>query len=59
MQRKSQLPKAFTGFRRELQVLAKRKLEMGEIHTSNNDGFKIEDTGIRIVRVRSDGGKGC
>jgi hypothetical protein len=29
---------------------------MGEIHTSNND-FKIEDTGIRIVRVHSDGGK--
>jgi hypothetical protein len=34
MQRKSQLPKAFTAFRRELQVLAKRKLEMGEIHTT-------------------------
>ena len=57
MQRKSQLPQAFTAFRRELQVLAKRKLEMGEIHTSNNDDFKIEDAGIRIVRVHSDGGK--
>jgi hypothetical protein len=57
MQRKSQLPQAFTAFRRELQVLAKRKLELGEIHTSNNDDFKIEDTGIRIVRVHSDGGK--
>jgi hypothetical protein len=30
---------------------------MGEIHTSNNDDFKIEDAGIRIVRVHSDGGK--
>jgi hypothetical protein len=30
---------------------------MGEIDTSNNDGFKIEDAGIRIVRVHSDGGK--
>jgi hypothetical protein len=29
MQRKSQLPQAFTAFRRELQILAKRKLEMG------------------------------
>jgi hypothetical protein len=57
MQRKSQLPRGFTAFRRELQVLAKRKLEMGEIHTSNNDDFKIEDAGIRIVRVHSDGGK--
>jgi hypothetical protein len=57
MQRKSQLPQAFTAFRRELQVLAKRRLEMGEIHTSNNDDFNIEDTGIRIVRVHSDGGK--
>jgi hypothetical protein len=56
MQRKSQLPKAFTAFRRELQVLAKGKLEMGEIHTSNNDDFKIEDTGIRIVQGHSDGG---
>jgi hypothetical protein len=36
MQRKSQLPQAFTAFRRELQVIAKRKLEFGEIHTSNN-----------------------
>jgi hypothetical protein len=57
MQRKSQLPQAFTAFRREVHVLAKRKLEMGEIHTSNTDDFKIEDTGIRIVRVHSDGGK--
>jgi hypothetical protein len=57
MQSKSQLPKAFTAFRRELQVLAKRKLEMGEIHTLNNDEFKIEDAGIRIVRVHSEGGK--
>jgi hypothetical protein len=31
--------KKFKAFRRELQVLAKRKLEMGEIHTSNNDDF--------------------
>jgi hypothetical protein len=30
---------------------------MGEIHTSNNDDFKIEDTDIRIVRVHSVGGK--
>jgi hypothetical protein len=30
---------------------------MGEIHTSNNDAFKIEDTGFHIVRVHSDGGK--
>jgi hypothetical protein len=29
MQRKSQLPQAFMAFRRELQVLAKRKLERG------------------------------
>jgi hypothetical protein len=57
MQCKSQLPQAFTAFRRELQVLTKRKLEMGEIHTSNNDDVKIEDTDIRIVRVHSDGGK--
>jgi hypothetical protein len=57
MQRKSQLPQAFTAFRRELQVLAKRKVAMGEIHTSSNDDFKIEDTGIRIVRVHSDGRK--
>jgi GAG-pre-integrase domain len=57
MQRKSQLPKAFTALRRELQVLAKRKLEMGEIHTSNNDGLKIKNTGIRIVRAHSDRGK--
>jgi hypothetical protein len=42
MQRKSQLPKAFTAYRRELQVLAKRKLEIGEIDTSNNDGFKLK-----------------
>jgi hypothetical protein len=40
-------------------VLAKRRLEMGAIHTSNNDDFKIEDTCIRIVRVHSDGGKEC
>jgi hypothetical protein len=57
MQRKSQLPQAFTVFRHELQVVTKGKLEMGEIHTSNNDGFKIEDAGIRILRVHSDGGK--
>jgi hypothetical protein len=57
MQRKSQLPQAFTAFRPELQVLAKRRLEMGEIHISNNNDFIIEDTGIRIVRVHSDGGK--
>jgi hypothetical protein len=30
---------------------------MGEIHTSNNNDFKFEDAGIRIVRVHSDGGK--
>jgi hypothetical protein len=42
MQRKSQLPQAFAAFRRELQVLAKRRLEMGEIHTSNNDDFKMK-----------------
>jgi hypothetical protein len=42
MQRKSQLPQAFTAFRRELQVLAKIKLEMGEIHTSNNDDSKLK-----------------
>jgi hypothetical protein len=53
----SQLPQAFTAFRRELQVFAKRKLEMGEIPTSNNSDFNIEDTGFRIVRVHSDGGK--
>jgi hypothetical protein len=57
MQCKSQLPQAFMAFRRELQVLTKRKLEMGEIHTSNNDDVKNEDTDIRIVRVHSDGGK--
>jgi hypothetical protein len=57
MQRKSQLPQAFTAFRRDMQVLAKRKLEMGEIHTSNNDDCKIEEADIRIVRVHSDGGK--
>jgi hypothetical protein len=57
MQLKSQLPQAFTAFRRELQVLAKRKLEMGEIHTLNNDDSTIEDSGIRIVRVHSDDGK--
>jgi hypothetical protein len=45
MQRKRRLPKAFTAFRRELQVLAKRKLEMEEIHISNNDDLKIEDAG--------------
>jgi hypothetical protein len=58
MQRKSQLPQAFTVFHRELQVVTKRKLEMGEIHTSNNDDFKIEDAGIRILRVHREGGKG-
>jgi hypothetical protein len=57
MQRKSLLPQAFTAFRRELQVLAKRKLDMGEIHSSNIDDVKIEDSGIRIVRVHSDGRK--
>jgi hypothetical protein len=57
MQRKSQLPQAFTTYRRDLQVLAKRKLEMGEIHTSNSDDFKIEEADIRTVRVHSDGGK--
>jgi hypothetical protein len=57
MQRKGQLPQAFTAFRRELQVLTKRKLELGEIHTSNNDDFKIEDAGIRIVQVHNDSGK--
>jgi hypothetical protein len=57
MQRKSKLPQAFTAYRRELQVLAKQKLDIGEIHTSNNDDFKVEDAGIRIVRVHSDGGK--
>jgi hypothetical protein len=58
MQRKSQLPQAFTAFRRELQVLAKRKLEMAEIHTSNSDDFEIEDPGFRMVRVHhSDDGK--
>jgi hypothetical protein len=56
IQRESQLPQAFMAFRCELQVLAKRKLEMGEIYTSNNGDFKIVDTGIRIVRVYSDGG---
>jgi hypothetical protein len=30
---------------------------MGEFHTSNNDDFKIEDTGIRLVRVHGGGGK--
>jgi hypothetical protein len=30
---------------------------MGEIHISKNDDLKIEDTGIRIARVHSDGGK--
>jgi hypothetical protein len=30
---------------------------MGKIHTSNNDDFKIEDAGSRILRVNSDGGK--
>jgi hypothetical protein len=30
---------------------------MGEIHTSNDDYFKIEETGIRILRIHSDGGK--
>jgi hypothetical protein len=39
MQSKIQLPQAFTAFRRELQVLANGKLEIGEIHTSNNDDF--------------------
>jgi hypothetical protein len=39
MQRKSQSPQAVTAFHRELQVLAKRKLEMRETHTSNNDDF--------------------
>jgi hypothetical protein len=57
MHLKIQLPQAFTAFRRELQVLAKRKLERGEIHKSNNDEFKIEIAGIRIVRVHGDGGK--
>jgi hypothetical protein len=50
-------PKLFTAFSRELQVVANRKLEMGEIHTSKNDDFKIEDTGFRLVRLQSDGGK--
>jgi hypothetical protein len=30
---------------------------MGEIHISKNDDLKIEDTGTRIARVHSDGGK--
>jgi hypothetical protein len=30
---------------------------MGGIHTSNNDDFKIDDTGIRMVQGHSEGGK--
>jgi hypothetical protein len=38
-------------------VIAKRKLEFGEIHTRTILDLKIEVTDIRIMRVHSDGGK--